>query len=106
NKGIAHIQLESKYGSKDFKNYIHYCVYKNNELLLKEDISNWSIPNTISIPDMKKSDKVKIRIIINKDLPNEEDWENNSIIKILSYTEVSSNMSNKRKVMFSSPYSM
>lgn len=103
--GITYITLKNSYGSKDLKGYIYYEVYKNNELLIKEDISNWSIPNNISIPGLVKDDEIKIRLSIYKNLTPSENWAAASSLKVLFYQEIISKMSDKRKIMFSSPYS-
>ncbi|MFC3900404.1 hypothetical protein [Aliicoccus persicus] len=103
--GIAQLVITSPYSSREYKEYIYYEIYKNDELLLKEDIANWARPNHISIPGLIKNDIIKIRLQINKDLLQKENWESNSRLQILEYREITSKMSDRNLIHHSSPYS-
>ena len=104
--GIAYMTIKNNYSSKDFKKFVFYEIYKNDTLLLKEDISNWKLPNHISIPGLVKNDNIKIRLLINKDLIETENWENHSTLTLLNFHQISSKMSDNNKINYSSPYSI
>lgn len=104
--GIAYMTLNNNYSSRDFKRVIFYEIYKNDTLLLKEDISNWKLPNHISIPGLVKNDNIKIRLKIYKDLIETENWEEHSALTLLNIHQISSKMTDDNKINCSSPYSI
>lgn len=105
-QGIAYIILVSKFGSQKNKNIVFYEIFKNDILLLTEDVANWSLPNSISIENLKKNDRIKIRIVIRKKLSGDENWQKATTINILDYIEINSLKKNNRLINYSSPYSL
>src|SRR5699024_1526730 len=89
-QGIVYLNLESKFGSRNYKSFIFYEILKNNEVILKEDVSNWDLHNSISVEGLKKGDSIKIRVVINKKLNEHEDWQKATKVKILNYLEINS----------------
>ncbi|KKK33962.1 hypothetical protein WN59_10195 [Salinicoccus sediminis] len=104
-QGIAIIEIYSKYLSARGKNYLNYEVFKNEELLLNEDIAEWNIPNQINVMNMKKGDVISIRI---KSLKNSKakSWENASRLYINSYREFRTNKENEIEISCTSPFSL
>lgn len=105
--GIVHLAIKSRFTSKEFKNFMQYGIYINDEHLLKEDVSNWSIPNYVSIKGVQKDDLIKVRVTVKKDIEMNSYWEDATKIEIMEYREISSKMTGENsKVNFSSPYSI
>lgn len=105
NKGILHLVVNSKFSSGEHKEFICYEILINNNILLREDVANWNIPNYISIKDLDKNDLITLRVRVKKEVEKNNYWENATKIQILEYREISSKMkARKGKVNFSSPY--
>src|SRR5699024_4214957 len=101
NKGILHLVVSSKFSSGEYKEFIYYEILINNNILLREDVANWNIPNYISIKDLSKNDLITLRVRVKKEVEKNNYWENATKIQILEYREISSKMKAKKgKVNF------
>lgn len=104
-KGHLNISLRSPYSSKTGKNTLVYEVFKNDELILKEDMTSWKFKNNITIFNMKKNDTVTIKVTLLKNLVGAS-WQNASRLILNEYTEYSSMKNIESKVSATSPESI
>src|SRR5699024_1645395 len=103
--GVARIGLLSKYVSASGANYLQYELYKNDNLLLTEDLSKWTVQNDINIMNMQKGDIIVVRVRALK-TARAKSWQNASTVRINQYNEsITKNLLNS-EITFTSPYSI
>lgn len=105
NKGHLNLSLRSPYSSKAGKNTLVYEVFKNDELILKEDMTSWKFKNNITVFNMQKDDIITIKVVLLKNLSGTS-WQNASRLIINEYTEYSSMKNIEAKVSATSPESI
>lgn len=104
-KGHLNLSLRSPYSSKSAKDTLVYEVYKNDVLILKEDMSSWKFKNNITIFNMLEGDSITLRVNLLKNL-NGISWENASKLIVREYTEFSSTKNVDKTITTSSPESI
>lgn len=105
NKGHLNISLRSPYSSKAGKDTLVYEILKNDEIILKEDMTSWKFKNNITIFNMQKNDTITIRVLLLKNLSGIS-WQKASRLIINEYTEYSSLKNIESKVSATSPESI
>jgi len=104
-KGIIQIDLHNEYNAQKGDGYLCYEIFKNDILLLTEDISNWGMVNNINIMNMNKGDTVKIVVRALKTCTTSS-WEKASKIRIKNYKEAYTKTLSEREITCTSPYSI
>lgn len=105
NHGFVSLEIHSHYLSSKAKKYLEYEILVNHEVLLKEDMSEWNVPNNINIFNLKKNDLVAIKV---RSLKNAlaRSWESASKLKVNKFTETETSLSFENRIVCSSPYSI
>lgn len=105
NHGFVTLEIHSHYLSSNAKKYLEYEVLVNNEILLKEDMSEWNVPNNINIFNLKKNDVIAIKV---KSLKNvsARSWESASKLKFNKFLETETSLSFENCIVCTSPYSL
>src|SRR5699024_974 len=101
--GIAKLELYSKFFSTKGKKYLKYEIFRNDQLLLTEDIADWNKMNSINIFNLVKNDIIKIRVKALKNA-SAESWERASTILINEYTETKSKIQIDKDITCTSPF--
>lgn len=104
-KGFITLDLINAYSVKKGKNYLKYEIYKNEKLVLSEDIAFWQYNNNISIFNLIKGDVLEIRVVALKTTVSQS-WERASRLKISNIKEVYTVEKFDREVLCTSPYSV
>lgn len=102
--GLVNISLLNEYNSKKGVGYLKYEVYKNEKIILSEDISLWKNINNICIHNMDNADLIEVRVVALKDC-QADSWEKASEIYILNYEEISSQEIQDIEITCTSPVS-
>src|SRR5699024_2662186 len=85
--GFINLDLLNRYSHPKGTGYAKYEIYKNNKLLLSEDIAHWKFSNNISIFNLVKGDIIEIKIVVLRSVQSAS-WERASRIHINEYQEV------------------
>lgn len=101
--GIAKFDIDSRFFSTKGKKYLKYEIFKNDQLLLTEDIADWNKVNSINIFNLMKNDIIKIRVTALKNA-SAESWERASTILINEYTEIKSKIQIDKGITCTSPF--
>lgn len=104
-RGIVQIDLYNQYNAQKGDGYLCYEIFKNDILLLTEDISKWGMINNINIMNMSKDDKVKIVVRTIKTCTTSA-WEKASKISIKNYKEAYTKTFSEQEITCTSPYSI
>lgn len=105
NNGIAVLEIHSKYRASKGKGYLKYQVFKNDNLLLTEDVAEWDIPNQINIMNMKKGDLISVRVTALRN-SKAESWQRASKLLVNDYYELESAIKSDQEVTCTSPFSI
>lgn len=103
-KGVASIALLNEYYSEKGAEYIQYEVYRNNTLLLVEDISKWTNVNYINIMNMVKGEVISIRVRALRRC-KAKSWEKASRLRFISYEEDEQKKDSEVDITYTSPHS-
>ncbi len=102
--GGLNIELISEYISKKGKGYLRYELYKNENLMLSEDMSSWNHSNHINLMDMVRGDVLKLRVVVLKTC-RAKSWEIASRLYIKNYKEFDLINKSGRSMTYTSPFS-
>lgn len=103
-RGFINLDLLNSYSHPKGTGYAKYEIYKNNKLLLSEDIAHWKFSNNISIFNLVKGDIIEIKIVVLRSVQSAS-WERASRIHINEYQEVLSKEKHNVEVLSTSPFS-
>ncbi|WP_394876979.1 hypothetical protein [Mammaliicoccus lentus] len=104
-KAMISMCIKSDYISDKGSDYLQYEIWKNNSIMLLEDMSKWNEENHINMFNLKKGDKVKIRVKSLRNI-NAKSWQIASIIKLINFKEVKSTKKFREDITYTSPYSI
>lgn len=101
--GVAKLVLLNSYFSEKGNGFIQYEIYKNNKLLLIEDISRIDFEVNITVYNLIKGDRIFIKVRALKECKFKS-WEVASTLKILDYKEVFTEKKFKKEIISDSPF--
>ncbi|MCK1975516.1 hypothetical protein LNK15_00415 [Jeotgalicoccus huakuii] len=102
-EGMLLIELWSRYKSYAANGYLKYEIHVNNQLLLYEDLSKWSAPNSIYINNLHRGDKIIVKVLADRNC-QARSWERASKLQIRKVEEIKGRQNVNERVLCTSPY--
>lgn len=102
-EGMLLIELWSRYKSNAASGYLKYEIHVNNQLLLYEDLSKWSAPNSIYINNLHRGDKIIVKVLADRNC-QARSWERASKLQIRKVEEIKGRQNVNERVLCTSPY--